>query len=291
MRLARFSAELNFTPTKEVLLGAKENALNITEISVERIYAEIKYILNSDKKYSFSNKNGHYEGLKILLKIGVLDYVLPELTLGKDMIQREDYHSYDVLEHSLRCVLYAPEEIRLAALLHDVGKPYCMQKYGKYHLHASVGKDIAKNILSRLKVDKKTSEKVLFLIENHMVDLDLKTKENKIRVFIVENREQIEDLLKLKQADYSACKDDLSTAPTIEKWRAIIEKMKKEKAPFSVKDLTITAKDLMELGISGKDLGQTLNYLLLESVKDPKVNEKEKLKRLALRFAFNKSRA
>ena len=66
---------------------------------------------------------GQYEGLLCLEKTGVLAQILPELTLGKNMAQRADYHRYDVLNHSLRAVYYAQKEVRLAALLHDVGKP------------------------------------------------------------------------------------------------------------------------------------------------------------------------
>ena len=68
MRLARFSAELGFTPDDETLKGAKKYALNIKDISAERIFSELKLILNADSKYPFSPKDAHYQGLKILEK-------------------------------------------------------------------------------------------------------------------------------------------------------------------------------------------------------------------------------
>ncbi len=281
MRLCRFASELDFTPTKSVIEGATSNAKNIDDIPAERIYTELKYILNSDKKYPFSDKRGHYNGLKLMSKIKVLDRIFPELTLGRNMLQRKDFHNYDVLEHSLRCVLYAPDKLRLEALLHDVGKPFCMKNYGKFHLHGLEGINIAKEILERLKVDKKTAESVIFMVKNHMFDLDLKAKENKVKLFIVKNFDKIDDLLKIKQADYSACKDDLSIAPTVKKWTEIIEKMRFNNTPFNLKELAISAKDLIELGYSGVKIGKVLDFLLDKAIIDPSINEKEKLINIA----------
>ena len=59
--------------------------------------------------------------------------------------------------------------------------------------------------------------------------------------FIVKNYEYLEELMLLKQADYSACKDDLSPAPTVVKMRAILENMKAEGVPFTLKELSVRA--------------------------------------------------
>ena len=128
MRLARQAGQLGFSPSPECLAGAKANASLIKDISPERIWTELTAILRADEKYG--NPRGHYEGLKVLEETGVLDYILPELALGKNMAQREDFHKYDVLEHTLRAVLYADGRVRLAALLHDVGKPFCLLRDG-----------------------------------------------------------------------------------------------------------------------------------------------------------------
>ena len=135
LRLSRFCGELGFTPTREVLKSAKQNASNIDDISVERIWEEIKKILVADDKYSFSPKNGHYTALKVLDQTRVLDRIFPQLTEGRGLSQRKDFHDYDVLEHSLRCVLYAPKEVRVSALLHDVAKPILVAKNGNSYGH------------------------------------------------------------------------------------------------------------------------------------------------------------
>ena len=128
MRLARFRGELGFVPTHQVLQSAKDNVNNIEDISVERIWAELTSILVADTKYSFSPKDGHYLAIKVLDETRVLDKIFPDLAKGRGMQQRKDFHLYDVLEHSLKCFLYAPQSIRLSALLHDVAKPFCFEK-------------------------------------------------------------------------------------------------------------------------------------------------------------------
>lgn len=277
MRLARFCAELGFAPNEKVVKIAKKYSDNICDISAERIYTELKYILNADEKYSFSPNNAHYIGLKVLSDIGVFGKIFPELELGRNMEQRKDYHNYDVLTHTLKSVLYAPKSVRFAALLHDVGKPYCMINYGKYHGHDMVGVEIAEKILKRLKVDNNTLKEVKFLVGAHMKDLDGKMGENKVRKFIVENYKYMPKLYALKQADFSACKDDLSICPTIIKWKKIEENMKKEGVPFSIKELKLTATDLINLGYKGKDINNTLKNLLNLCIENPKLNVKEKL--------------
>ncbi|MBE7086690.1 MAG: CCA tRNA nucleotidyltransferase [Clostridiales bacterium] len=277
MRLARFSAELNFKPTKMVLDSAKKYADNVKDISVERIYDELKKILVADSKYPFSDKRGHYTALKILDETRVLDNIIPELTLGRGMAQRSDYHKYDVLEHSLRCVLYAKPCVRLSALLHDVAKPFCMLRDGKYHFHGVEGVRIAEEVLLRLKADKNTIKHVKFLVGGHMLDLDTLTSKPKIRKFIVKNYPFIEDLMSLKQADYSAGQDDDSKCPTVNKWKTIIQEMLSDGTPFSLKDLSVNAFDLKNLGVKQNDFGKTLTNLWERVIVNPRLNEKDTL--------------
>ncbi len=281
MRLARFVGELDFTPTEEVLLGANTYAENIKEISAERIFAELKKILVSDFRYPFSSKEGHYKGLKILEKTRVLDLILPELTEGRNMAQRADFHLYDVLEHSLRTVLYAEPSIRLSALLHDVGKPYCMNRDGCYHLHFKEGERIADDILRRLKADKKTREFVKFLVREHMVDLDLKMKEKKIRRYIVKNHKRFSSLMDIKQADFRASLEKHEIAPTVLKWQGIYCKMNLDGTPFSLKDLKISAQDLLELNFKEKEIGKELEKLFELAVENPEKNNYQALIKIA----------
>jgi tRNA nucleotidyltransferase/poly(A) polymerase len=284
MRLARQAAQLNFEPDEECLLGATENAPLIEDISPERIYEELISILISDEKCGV--KNAPYHGMQILEKTGVLSYILPELAKGKGLTQRSDYHKYDVLEHSFKALLYMEKQskdstLRLAALLHDVGKPLCILRDGNAYNHPIEGELLAREILLRLKAPKKTIQKVCWLVKNHMLDFNCMMSENKLRRFFVSNRDMLRDLLFIKQADFSACMDNMSKAPTCTKWENLLAKMQEECVPFSLKELAVNGNDLLQEGFLPQRIATLLNELFLHTAIAPMDNVKERLLRLA----------
>ena len=193
------------------------------------------------------------------------------------MPQRSDIHRYDVLEHSFRTVMYADESIRLAALLHDIGKPYCMINFGNFYGHETEGARIAEEVCNRLKVPKKLTEKVVKLTALHMYDLRCDARENKVRKFIVKNLNYFDELMLLKQADFSACRDDLSPAPSVVKMTAILQKMKEEGVPLSLKQLAVRGDELIEAGCPKELTDKNLENLLLACDVGQTENKKEKL--------------
>lgn len=278
MRLARIAAETGFSPDMECLAGARAHAALIRDIAPERIYTELNLLLHADLKHG--DKTAHYRGLKILQATRVLHEILPELALGEGMEQRLDFHKYDVLEHSFRCVLYAPPEIRFAALLHDVGKPFCFERDGNFHEHADEGARITLEILTRLKVPKKMTEETAELVRLHMRDFNLAMRECKVRRELVQDYPLLPKLFALKQADFSACKDDLSPAPSVQKWEEILNKMKKEGAPLTLKELAVDGKELIALGAPPQTVSTLLKELLNYCAEDGTRNKKEYLVRL-----------
>ena len=117
---------------------------------------------------------------------------------------------------------------------------------------------------------------------------DTLTKENKLRRFFVENYPILENLIALKQADFSACMDDTSIAPTCERWTKLLAQMKKEQAPFTLKELAITGQDILQnLDVEARHISTLLQQLLLHAVCTPKDNEKQRLIHLANCFSKN----
>ncbi len=288
LRLARQAAQLGFTPDKECLTGATENAALILDISPERIFEELCSLLTAEQKCGVVG--APYHGLQILEQTGVFALLFPELAKGKGLAQRADFHKYDVLEHSSRAVKYAEELdhgylLRLAALLHDVGKPLCMLRDNNAYNHPEEGKILATQILTRLKAPKKVIQEIAWLTEWHMYDYNCATSEKKLRRFFVVNFPRLPLLLKLKQADFSACTDDTSIAPTRKRWIALLAKMQEERVPFSLKELAVNGVDLLEVGIPAPLLATVLNRLLLHTAVYPKDNEKNTLQKLAVGIA------
>ncbi len=281
MRLARIAAQTGFTPTAECMDGARENASLIKDISAERIYDELKKILTADKRYGVPM--GQYYGLKVLHSTGVMGYILPELAAGEGITQRKDFHRYDVLEHSLRAAAYADPSVRLAALLHDVGKPYCLKENGNFAEHEKEGARIAAEICARLKVPKKLAAETVKLVYLHMYDFQLQAKENKIRKFIIENAGCFDKLMLVMQADYSACKDDFSCSPVVAKLNGVYKKMQEEGIPFNLKQLAINGNDLAAVGFPPPTIGEVLEFLLMDCAINLVPNVKEKLTMRAIK--------
>ncbi len=286
MRLARQAAQLGFSPDEACLYGAAKNADLIKDVTPERIFAELSLLLAADGKYGVFF--GQYFGVRLLDKTRVLDRIMPELTLGRDLKQRADFHDHDVLGHSLLAVKYADPRVRFAALLHDVGKPYCFQRDGNGYAHPEEGALIAERILTRLKVPKRLVAQVSALTALHMYDFDCRTKAQKLRRFFVSHAPILEELLLLKQADFSACKEDTSVAPTVQKWRSALSAMQAEGAPLTLKSLAVTGKDLLSAGITPERISERLEALLLHAATNPADNNKARLLSLVFKLPYTR---
>lgn len=281
LRMVRFCAQLAFSPEEHTYKAAISFLKNLADISLERKADEFLKITDADRKYpSLNNADGHLRGIRMLMDTGMMEYLLPELTLGVGMTQRADFHKYDVAEHSIRAFALVPPHLRLTALLHDIGKPSVFLREGNFHGHELEGADIAYEIaLERLKLPKAQCKRIRDLIALHMYDLNCKTREGKLRVFLAEHGELLEDLFLLKNADYEACGFHTGECPTVTRMRDVLQRMREEGAPASPKELNMTADDLKQNfpEIPARHYGLILKKLFELAVKSPSLNTKETL--------------
>lgn len=270
LRMIRMCAEHGFKPDKELFLRAKANAKLLKDIAPERIWAELKRILSAKDPCA-----------RLMSACGAIGVIFPELTLGKGVGQKPEYHKYSVYTHNIMACECAERDftVRLAALLHDVGKPICVERYGNMHGHDVLGAEIAEKMLKRLKADGKTIERVKLLIRWHMYDLKGDIPENTVKRKIAElGEDAFLQLMKLRDADFNGSGRIISEEPS-KRFRTIFEDMVKSKAPMSIKQLAITGADIMaELKIPpSARVGRILNELLARAIRKPEINTKKRL--------------
>ncbi|MBD5560969.1 MAG: CCA tRNA nucleotidyltransferase [Clostridia bacterium] len=264
LRLIRFAAALGFEVEPETLRAARDQAPALRDISWERIQAEFFRILLGDTVYG--RREAVADALYMMRDLGVLEYVLPELTEGRGFAQSPEYHCYDVLDHQIETCAAAPPEltVRLAALLHDISKPEAYRRDGNMHAHPELGSERARQVLRRLRAPRQLISDVAELVEHHMFDLTNEAKSKAvIRRINALGREQFERLADLREADFAGSGRQ-QKALSAEKWRKVLAGLEKDNVPLTVSGLAVSGHDLMrELHIKpGPVLGEILGQLL-----------------------------
>ena len=275
LRLARIAAETGYKIDAATARAAIACAENLKDISGERKREELEKILHADGKYGVAD--AHYRGLKLVSKLGLLPYLIEPLADADTVPQNPAYHAYDVLEHTLRTVKAAPPSVRLAALMHDVGKPYAYRMYGNMHGHETASAVITRDLLGQrfLRYPKETVERVAELVENHMYDGDGKTKEGKMRLFIAKHYDIIDDLAALQRADRIGTGKVAEADVPPSRLLALRDRMQQEGAPRTLSDLDISGADLTDMGFEGAAVGNLLNDVFRECVLCPKLNNRD----------------
>ena len=279
MRAIRFATTLLFTIQENTWNEIVNDSKLIDEISKERIKDELLRILESDYPY---------EGIMLLKNSGLMKYILPELLDGVEVSQVRPgrHHTSDVFTHNVLSLKFCPSIdpiVRLATLLHDVGKPKAASNDEKgliiFHNHEIAGAKIAREICDRLKFSKKDREKIVNLIRWHMFTVDEKITDAAIRRFIRRvGVESVKDMMDLRIGDRLG-----GGTQTAESWRLKLFKKRVEEqlspAPFSINDLEIDGNDVMKiLGIKpGPKVGEILQKLFEEVDEDLSKNTKEYL--------------
>jgi tRNA nucleotidyltransferase (CCA-adding enzyme) len=218
----------------------------------------------------------------------ILAAVIPELKPMIGFDQRSPHHAFDVFTHTAYVCGGVPADLplRWAALLHDVGKPSCFTTdstgRGHFYGHAQVGSDMADAILRRLKAPTALRERVVFLIRHHMTSLPPERKILRRRLSQY-GQEAVFQLLALQRADFGG-KGVFGEVTDFDAVEAMLHTLIAEDACLRVKDLAVSGKDLMAIGIpAGPQLGQCLNHLLEQVLDETLPNEKSALLEYAAR--------
>jgi len=285
LRAIRFSVTLGFTIEEETWKSIERNhKLLLMNVSMERIREELLKMLTSPRPG---------RAVDILHHMHILEEIMPEF---KDMHinQKTPWHKYTVFTHTLYTLENVPATpiFRMAALLHDIGKPVSMQVdvqgIGHFYGHEFTSMMMASQILKKLKFSIKDQREILYLIECHMVHLKEDSTVKAIRNFIAKHGTRVKDLLTFTLADRiaSGVKSKEEYTEEIERiTRLIWEVAEMLDTIFSMKDMKISGEDLIALFpllVPGPWIGATLKELFQRVVDNPKLNTFETLRGMSL---------
>jgi poly(A) polymerase len=200
LRAVRFAAQLGFELAPDLLPAMRQlrGRLTAPVISVERTSEELRKMLLSERPRL---------ALELLDSAGLLEVVLPELAACKG-VEQGGYHTHDVFGHTLLAVELTPPDlvVRLAAVLHDVGKPATATPDGAFTGHEEVGAGIARTALERLRFSQKEIEAVVTLIRLHLRPVYYRSEwsDGAVRRLARDAGAQIDRLMALARADIGA---------------------------------------------------------------------------------------
>lgn len=277
MRGLRFTAVLGFSIDPATAKSIRRNRELLRDIAAERVRMELEKLLC-----------GRAAARVLRDYPEVLGVWMPEILPMVGLDQRNPHHCYDAWEHTIHSVEAVRPDValRMTMLLHDLGKPSCFtvdeQGVGHFYGHPKVSRELAADILRRLKFDNCRRDLILSLVENHDRVFP-RTEKGICRALRLLGEERLRLLLEVKRAD------NLAQAPAyqaenqreIRRAETIMVDILQADRCFSLRQLALSGRDLTAMGITGPAVGRTLNALLDKVVEEELPNEPAVLLRTA----------
>ena len=276
MRAVRIATQLNGTIEEGTLSAIQDLSATLSSIATERVRDELVKIILS---------NNPAEGILLLKDTGLLAHIIPELLEGVG-VEQNQAHKFDVFEHNMRTLEHSAVKgfrliVRIAALLHDIGKPKTREWSDErtdwtFHAHEVVGAHMVKKILKRLKFSKEIIDTVTMFVRWHMFfsDPDKVSLSGVRRMVARVGEKHIWDLIDLRICDRIGTGRPKEQPYRLRKYIAFVEEVLRE--PVTPGALALDGTVLMqELHLKpGPQIGHILHVLLAEVLEDPSQNEK-----------------
>lgn len=275
VRGIRLAATLGFSIEPVTLAAIERNAPLVRHLSNERVGAELAKLLAAPRPSV---------GLRLAMETGLLTVISPELAAQRGVPQNK-VPGEDLWDHTCATVDAAPRDrpvVRLAALVHDIGKPATLAD-GHFPHHDTVGAELAGTLLRRLRYPRIAADEVVHLVRHHMFHADPDLSEAAIRRFIKRiGADRLDALFALRAADdigSGAAPDDPGTIA----FRGLIDAELAAEAALDRFALAIDGSDLMaEFELQpGPRLGHLIDALVEHVIADPALNARGSLLLLA----------
>lgn len=258
MRAIRFSSVLGFDIDENTKKAIFDNKELLKNVSVERIFVELSKLLMGDNVFD------------VLVEYKeVIAVIIPEIVDTFDFPQNTKWHIYDVWKHICKTVEQSPKDLglRLTMLLHDIGKPMSRttDEKGVDHFkgHQKISAELAETALKRLKISNELYERAMFLIPIH--DMHIGTDRKKVKKWLSKiGEDRLLDLVEVKRSDKLGQNPEMTAQElaNLDVTEKEIISIIQNGDPLTVKDLAVNGNDLLSLGYNGKEIGETLKFLL-----------------------------
>ena len=272
LRAFRFMSRLGFSLSEKTVEAIKKQKNLLISIPEERITMEFSKLLLGE-----NIKNT----LTAMKDTGVLELIIPEFKATYDFNQYNPHHNLDLFNHIISVVSKVPAdlELRYTALLHDIAKPVVQtfdeKGIAHYKTHEIVGADMARAILTRLKLPIKLIDTVEDIIKKHMV-LYRDVTDKKFNKLLSEmGYDNLLRLIEHCNADNSSKNNEVVNPENDlhERLKRAVEKQMQ----VTVNDLALNGRDLMEMGFKGTEIGKIKGELLEKYLSEEIPNEKEEM--------------
>ena len=272
LRAFRFMSRLDFSLSENTIEAIKKQKDLLKNIPEERITMEFSKLLLGE-----NIKNT----LTLMRDTGVLELIIPEFKATYNFNQCNPHHNLDLFNHIINVVSKVPAdlELRYSALLHDIAKPIVQtfdeEGIAHYKTHEIVGADMARDILARMKLPVKLIDTVVEIIKKHMVLYKDITDKKFNKLLSEMGYDNLWRLIEHSIADNSSKNNEVvSTENDLhERLKRAVEKQMQ----VTVNDLAVNGKDLIELGFTGKEIGEIKKEMLDNYLSEKIRNDREEI--------------
>ena len=272
LRAFRFMSRLNFSLSENTIEAIKKQKSLLKNIPEERITIEFSKLLLGE-----NIKNT----LTLMKDTGVLEIIIPEFKATYDFNQYNPHHNLDLFNHIINVVSRVPAdlELRYSALLHDIAKPIVQtfdeKGIAHYKTHEIVGADMARDILTRMKLPVKLINTVVEIIKKHMILYKDVTDKKFNKLLSEMGYNNLWRLIEHSIADNSSKNNEVVS--TENDFHERLKRAVEKQMQVTVSDLAVNGKDLIKLGFNGKEIGEIKKELLDKYLSEEIQNKKEEM--------------
>ena len=272
LRAFRFMSKLNFSLSKNTIEAIKNQKSLLKNIPEERITIEFSKLLLGE-----NIKNT----LTLMKDTGVLELIIPEIKATYNFNQCNPHHNLDLFSHIINVVSRVPTdlELRYSALLHDIAKPIVQtfdeKGIAHYKTHEIVGADMARDILTRMKLPVKLINTVVEIIKKHMILYKDVTDKKFNKLLSEMGYNNLWRLIEHSIADNSSKNNEVVSIEN--DFHERLKKAVEKQMQVTVSDLAVNGKDLIKLGFNGKEIGEIKKELLDKYLSEEIQNKKEEM--------------